>query len=282
MNRKIPVVVQCILLCAGCAMAAAKHHETPQEISPHHDAARHNCATCHSLSKAEAETLLKKFGEVKDVKMAPVKGLYEVTIQQGDRQMAAYVDFSKELILAGPIYAIATRKMISPLPAQVPIKLSRMQLDQIRIEDSIVMGNRNGGKRLFVFTDPDCGYCKRLYGELKRLAAMEPDLAIYIKMYPLKMHRGAYDKARVILAAQSLQLLDEVFAGGKVPPAGENASRKPVDATIKLAESLGIRGTPALVFPDGRLIIGFRDAENMHVLLSPTTKRDQTKKENPL
>jgi thiol:disulfide interchange protein DsbC len=155
MKRKIPIIIALvILLCAGCAMMASNYRETQKAPPPHHhDAARHNCAACHSLSKAEAETLLKNFGEVKDVKPAPVKGLYEVILQQGSRQMAAYVDFGKKLILAGPIYAIATSKVISPLPVEVPVKLSKTQQDRIRIEDSIVMGNRNGKKRLFVVTD---------------------------------------------------------------------------------------------------------------------------------
>jgi thiol:disulfide interchange protein DsbC len=282
MKRKIPVAVACFLLCAGCAMMASRHHETQKVASAHHhDAAQHNCAACHTLSKAEAETLLENFGVVKDVKLAPVKGLYEVTLQQGNQQMAAYVDFGKKLILGGPIYAIATRNMISPLPTEVPIHLSKLQMDSIKREYSIILGNHNGGKRLFVFTDPDCEYCKRIYGELKRLAAMEPDLAIYIKMYPLKMHHGAYDKARVILASQSQDMLDKAFAGGKLPPAGEKTPMEPVDATIRLAASLGIRGTPAVVFPDGRLIIGFRKAEDMHALLTPAATRDQTKNENP-
>jgi thiol:disulfide interchange protein DsbC len=197
-----------------------------------------------------------------------------VIIQQGDREMPAYVDFGKKLILAGPIYDIATRKIISPLPTEKPVKLSRAQLDRIKLENSIIMGNPKGSNRLFVFTDPDCGYCKRLYEELKGLVSMEPELTIYIKMYPLRMHREAYDKARVILAARSLEMLDEAFAGKKLPPPGEKDSGAPVDETIKLAESLGIRGTPALVFPDGRLIIGFRSAQNLHELLTPPAKQE--------
>jgi thiol:disulfide interchange protein DsbC len=285
MKRKIPLIITVfIILCAGCTLFAAKqHHEAQQAASPqHHDAVQHNCAACHTLSKAEAETLLSRFGVVKDVRPSPVKGLYEVTLQQGNRQMAAYVDYGKKLILGGPIYAIATRQIISPLPAEVPVKLSNQQLDRINLEDSIIMGNRNGKKRLFVFTDPDCGYCKRLHGELKKLVSMEPDLAIYIKMDPLRMHPGAYDKARVILASGSLDMLDKAFAGGKLPPAGEKTPREQVDATIRLAESLGIKGTPALVFPDGRLIIGFRNAENMHALLTPENKKDLIKKDKPL
>jgi thiol:disulfide interchange protein DsbC len=275
MTRKISVIVLFILLGAGCTMIASKHHKTQKALSPHHhDEAHHNCAACHSLSKEEAKILLKNFGEVKDIKQAPVKGLYEVTLQQGNQQIAAYVDFSKQLILAGRIFDIGTRKMITPPPKKAPIELSKTQLDRIGLDDSIIMGNGNGSKRMFVFTDPDCPYCKRLHEELKKLVSMEPDLAIHIKMYPLKMHRKAYDKARVILAAGSLDMLNKAFAGEKLPPPGEKDRTEPVDETIKLAHSLGIRGTPALVFPDGKMVTGFRDAKRMQALLTPTAKKD--------
>jgi thiol:disulfide interchange protein DsbC len=278
MIKKIAATVLFILLGAGCAMIASKHHETQKALSPHHhDEAHHNCASCHSLSKEEAKTLLKNFGEVKDIKTAPVKGLYEITLQQGNQQIAAYVDFSKQLILAGRIFDISTRKMITPPPKKVPMKLSKAQLDRIKLENSIIMGNDNGRKRMFVFTDPDCPHCKRLHEELKKLVSMEPDLAIHIKMYPLKMHRKAYDKARVILAAGSLDMLDKAFAGEKLPSPGEKDPKEPVDETIKLAKSLGIRGTPALVFPDGKLVTGFRDAKRMQSLLTPTEERDAKK-----
>jgi thiol:disulfide interchange protein DsbC len=102
---------------------------------------------------------------------------------------------------------------------------------------------------------------------------MEPDLAINIKMYPLKMHNKAYDKARVILTAKSLDMLDKAFMGKKLPSPEEKDRKEPVDETIELAESLGIRGTPALVFPDGQLVFGFRNADQMHELLNPAKDR---------
>jgi thiol:disulfide interchange protein DsbC len=274
MIKKISVVVSIFLLCGGCAVIASKHHDTQKVASTHrYDAAYHNCAACHSLSKAEAGNLLKQFGQVQEVKLSPIKGLYEVTIQQGDRQMAAYIDFGKKRILAGRIYDIASRKIMTPLPTEVPVKLSKAQFERLKPDDSLIMGNRNGAKRIYVFTDPNCPYCKRLHGELKKLLSMEPDLAICIKMYPLRMHPGAYDRARVILASGSLDMLDKAFAGGKLPMPGEKDSGKPVDETIRLAKSLGIEGTPALVFPDGQLVIGFRTAQEMHRLLTSPAKQ---------
>lgn len=274
MIKRISVIVIILFLCVGCAVIASKHHDTQKVASTHlHDTACHNCAACHSLSKAEAGNLLKQFGQVQEVKLSPVKGLYEVTIQQGNQQMAAYIDFSKKLILAGRIYDIASRKMMTPLPAEMPMKLSKAQFERLKPDDSLIMGNRSGTKHMYVFTDPDCPYCKRLHEELKKLASLEPDLAICIKMNPLRMHPGAYDRARVILASRSLDMLDKAFAGGKLPAAGEKESKKAVDATIRLAEALGIKGTPAMVFPDGRLIIGFRSAQQMHALLTPPVKQ---------
>lgn len=71
-------------------------------------------------------------------------------------------------------------------------------------------------------------------------------------------------------------MLDKAFAGEKLPAPGEKDLKKPVDESISLATSLGILGTPApaLVFPDGKLVIGFRKAEDMRVLLEPSMKTD--------
>lgn len=273
MFKNISAAVILILVWGGITVSASKNQQTPKAaVAHHHDATQHNCAACHRLTKEQAQELLKEFGQVKEVKLAPVKGLYEVTLKQGEQQMAAYIDFGKRLLLAGRVYTIADRKMISPLPTKVPVHLTKTQLDQLRRDDSIVMGN--GNQRLFVFTDPDCPYCKRLHGELKKLVSLEPDLSIYIKMNPLKMHPGAYNKARVILAANSLDMLEKAFAGEKLPSAGEKDLKKPIDETIALATSLGIRGAPAMVFPHGELIIGFRKAEEMQALLKPPRSED--------
>ena len=106
-----------------------------------------------------------------------------------------------------------------------------------------------------------------MHVELKKLVALEPDLAIYIKLFPLKMHPHAYDKARVIIAAKSLSLLEKSFAGGKLPNPGAKDAKKPVDDTMHFADSVGINSTPTLVLPDGRILPGTKAAEEMRKLL---------------
>ncbi|WP_224981721.1 DsbC family protein [Geomonas agri] len=227
-----------------------------------------DCASCHSITLQEASGLLKEIGPVKDVKPAPVRGLYEITFEQGGKSGVAYLDYGKKHIIAGQVFDIASRQPVGGTAEQVK-KERKERLDPATLstDNALIMGNPKGKKKLFVFTDPECPYCAKAHVELKKLAALEPDLAIYIKLYPLKMHPKAYDKSRVILARNSLALLDKSFAGEQLPAASEQDARKPVDDTIKFAEANGIVSTPTLVLPDGRILVGYKEAKAVQELL---------------
>jgi len=270
MKRILSIVVPVVLVIAGttAAVSAGSKKKSMRNVSSPPDKGMiHNCSSCHSLTTEEAKKIFTGFGEVTAVKMSPVKGLYEVTVRQGNRQAVAYLDFSKKLLLPGPIFDTVTKSSLTPPPVELPKIVSKEQLATIPLRNSLVMGNPKGKKRIFVFTDPDCSFCARLHAELKKLVVLERDLAIYIKMFPLKMHPEAYDKSRVLLGSKSLELLEKAFAGEKLPAPGDNDPKEPVDETVKLGESLGIDGTPAMIFPNGRLISGARDVSALQQLL---------------
>jgi thiol:disulfide interchange protein DsbC len=272
MKKFLCLLIAAISVFTMNACAAAKKSTDTQTArkaaSPPDKAVIHDCASCHALSKEEAGAVLKELGKVTDVKMSPIKGLYEITLQNENRQAVVYLDYGKKLVAPGPVFDIAEKRSITPPTVELPKILSKAELEKIPLKDSIVMGNPGGKKRLIVFTDPDCPFCARLHAELKKLVVMEPDLAIYVKMFPLKMHPEAYGKARVILGSNSLEVLDKAFAGQKLPAPGEKDTKEAVDETIKLGESLGISGTPAMIFPGGELVSGSRDAETIRNLLN--------------
>ena len=89
---------------------------------------------------------------------------------------------------------------------------------------------------------------------MKKIAEKRTDISFYIKLFPLSFHKDAYWKAKSIACNQSMKLLEDCFAG-KVIEKSE-CSTTEVDDTIKLAQSLGITGTPAIIFPDGRMRMG--------------------------
>jgi thiol:disulfide interchange protein DsbC len=93
---------------------------------------------------------------------------------------------------------------------------------------------------------------------MKKVIKERKDIAFFIKLYPLPMHKDAYEKAKAIVCEKSLALLDDAFEKKQLPkPKCETTA---IDDNIKLAQKLGISGTPAIVMPDGRLIPGAMDA----------------------
>lgn len=227
-----------------------------------------DCASCHSLTKEEAGGLLKGVGTVKGVRPSQVRGLFEVTVEKDGKTGLVFVDYSKKLLISGQVYDISTLNPLGPAK-DGPRHSDRLDPSLLEKDHALVMGNPNGKKQLFVFTDPECPFCAKLHGELKKLVEIEPDLAIYIKLYPLKMHPHAYEKAQVILARGSLELLEKSFAGGKLPAPKGSEGKKAVDETMKFAEKVGINSTPTMVLPDGRMLIGVREAAQIKSLLSP-------------
>jgi thiol:disulfide interchange protein DsbC len=87
------------------------------------------------------------------------------------------------------------------------------------------------------------------------------DIAFYIKLYPLPMHKDAYGKAKTVVCEKSLAFLEDAFAKKSLPAAKCETSA--IDDNMKLAEKLGIRGTPAIIMPNGLIIPGYKDAPSL-------------------
>ncbi|MBI5345462.1 MAG: DsbC family protein [Deltaproteobacteria bacterium] len=222
------------------------------------------CTDCHSLNKDEAGKLLKtdKFkAEIKDIRMSPVKGLWEVEGKQADKTFRVYMDFAKKFLVEAKFTKL---DQIGEAQEQQPLK--RVDIKKIPLENAVVYGNPKASKRIIVFDDPDCPYCKKLHDEIKKVIAKRKDVVFYIKLFPLPMHPEAYAKSKTVICRnKSPKLLDDAFAGKTLPkPECETAE---IDDNIKLANELGIRGTPGIIFPDGRLLPGYVPADTLLTIL---------------
>jgi thiol:disulfide interchange protein DsbC len=100
---------------------------------------------------------------------------------------------------------------------------------------------------------------------MKKVIEKRKDIAFYIKMYPLPMHKEAYDKAKAIVCEKSLSLLEDAFTQKPLPK--PSCETPVIDDNIKLAEKLGIRGTPAIILPNGVIVPGYKDADSLIELI---------------
>lgn len=244
-----------LLLCAQDASAFRKESRGSGE-----------CRDCHSLTREEAGKILGGMVDnVLNVEESPVQGLWMVDIAKAGRKFPVFIDFSKNYLLGGQMIRLSTKEDITGARM---MKLNEIKLDnpQIPLDDALVMGNPSAKRKIVVFSDPDCHYCKKLHGELKTVIDNVPEVAFYIKLYSRNNTPASTEKAKSVLCAKSIALLEDAFAGKPLPP--PSCSTQAPEETLKLAGKLGIRGTPTLVLPDGRVLSGYRDAKALMQLLA--------------
>lgn len=220
-----------------------------------------DCSSCHTLSSEEAEEMLK----IKDVKVsdAPAKGMWQVDGTQNGNKVRVYVDFAKK-------HVMLINNFIPVENIGKPPEMKRFDLKDIPLSGTFLMGSKKAKKKVIVFDDPDCPYCKKLHIEIKKILEKRKDIAFYIKFYPLPMHPQAYEKSKAVLCSNSEKLLDDAFEGREVPKA--TCDTKAVDENIELAKKLGISGTPGIILPDGRLVPGFVEGEALLRLIDEPVK----------
>ncbi|MGO9015063.1 MAG: DsbC family protein [Dissulfurispiraceae bacterium] len=228
-----------------------------------------DCKKCHSLTNEEAMGMLKKMNsaaKVVGIQMSPVKGLWEVTIDNMGRKGIFYTDFSKKFMIAGPIVELdngsnRTRESVERLQNNRKVDVSKIPLG-----NALVLGSRSAHKKVIVFTDPDCPFCARLDKEMRKVVEERKDIAFYIKLFPLPAHKDAYWKATAIECKRSLKMMEDNFEGR--PISRDNCGTKEIDDNIKLAQSLGFFGTPTLVLPGGTVHEGTLPADKLIELIN--------------
>ncbi len=227
------------------------------------------CEKCHTLSDQEIGLILEKL-KVQDAKvlktrMSPVKGLWEVAIEDKGQRGLLYVDFSKKYVVSGSIVEVdaslnKTKERLDELNKDKKIRPSSVPL-----KGTLVLGSKTAKRKVIVFTDPDCPFCARLHQEMKRVVAQRTDIVFYIKLYPLKGHPDAYWKSKSIVCERSIGLLEDNFEKKPIPKT--DCVTREVDDTIKFAQKNGITGTPTLILPDGSVYVGQIEAGKLITLI---------------
>ena len=230
-----------------------------------------DCTACHSVTRDEAQALIGSFDPVMtvvNVDPAPVRGLYTATVRKGTEESSLYIDFSKQFIIDGKIIAAGANK--KPAADGMDTR-QRIDIGSISLENALLMGNPFGARKLYVFTDPECPYCAQLHDQLKLLVKEDPQLAVYLILYPLDIHPTAAARSDSIICAaktdmaKALRMLEQSFAGKTLEP-GECGKHYSLQ-TKKQATELGIGVTPSLVLDDGRLILGMKKKDELAALI---------------
>ena len=142
---------------------------------------------------------------------------------------------------------------------------AEQQLALLPLQDAIkrVNGNGGNGKRtLITFEDPNCGYCKKLTKELVNLK----DSTVYTFMVPMLSEDSLVKSRKIWCSSDRLKAWDDWMLNGKAPAGSDNCAN-PLERNSKLAQSLGVSGTPAIFFPNGEKIPGYMPLDKIEKTL---------------
>ena len=207
------------------------------------------CATFLSSGFAYAQAeqqikteIQKKLGanvKVRGVSAAPVPGLYEVLV--GNEVF--YTDASGKYLIQGEIIELATGKNITE---QRQTDLNRIKWSDLNQTYAIKTVRGNGSRQLAVFSDPNCGYCKRLEKSLQQL----DNVTVYTYLIPILSADSAQKSKQIWCASDPYKAYIDWMING-ISPSGKSDCSNPLDKNVAFAKTYGITGTPTLFFTDG-------------------------------
>jgi len=194
------------------------------------------------------------------VTKSTVGGLYEIVIGRD----VAYTDSEGRYFFFGPLIDMEHHENLSAARKE---ELSKVDVNVLMPADAIMRVKGKGRRKLYVFSDPDCPYCRQLEAQLDKL----DDVTIYTFPYPIaSLHADAGRKAEAIWCegADSVRADRWSRVVGKGEQIASHTCDNPLKRNLALGNSLGIQGTPTLITADGHLRAGVADAAAIETWLA--------------
>jgi len=208
-------------------------------------------ATCafanEAVLKKTIEAAYPKF-TVDNITKTPYAGLYEVYI--GGQLIYTDEKFSF-LIVDGRVVDPKSKK---DMTAERLNELNKIDFASLPLDLAVKVVKGNGSRKMAVFSDPDCPFCKRL--EQNELADLN-DVTIYTFILPLdQLHPDAANKAKQIWCAPDRAKAWQEWMTMGVLPKKSNTCDVPLEKVQSLAKKYAVTSTPTLFFADGKRLTG--------------------------
>jgi thiol:disulfide interchange protein DsbC len=203
--------------------------------------------------------------KIQNISKTPYAGLYEVFL---DGQIIYTDDSFKFLIVEGRLIDPKNKR---DLTAERMDELTRVDFASLPLDKAIKVVKGNGSRKLVVFSDPDCPYCKKL--EQKDLVGIT-DVTIYTFLYPLEsLHPDAANKSHAIWCAPDRsKAWQEWILNGQLPK-GTASCDTPIDDVAELGSKLGITSTPTLIFANGKRLLGAYPAKEIEKIMGSAARK---------
>ena len=187
---------------------------------------------------------LPNLPKIDEISKTPMNGLYEV--RMGSDIM--YSDADGSFLIQGTLIDVKQKRNLTEERID---KLSAIAFDQLPLKNAFTQVRGNGKRKLVVFADPNCGYCKRFEKDLQKL----DNVTIHHLLYPMLGEDSKAKSRNIWCAKDKAKAWNDWMIQG-TPPTNANCDTTALESTVEFGKKNRITGTPTLFFADGTRVPG--------------------------
>ena len=217
-----------------------------------------------AIRKNVAERL-PDFPKIDEITKTALPGIYEIRIGTD----ILYTDEQGSYIIQGQL--IETKSRVNLTEARIA-KLTAIDFKSLPLKDAMVWKQGSGERKLVVFADPNCGYCKKFERDLQSVK----DVTVYTFLYPILGGDSPEKSKQIWCAKDNTKAWREWMIKGTPTTDSPQCDTSVLQRNVALGHKYKINGTPGLVFEDGRKQPGAVGAEQVEKQLAASRAKAQS------
>lgn len=204
-------------------------------------------------------------GRVESVQRLSATGLFEVVIRGAEGAHVYYVDERASLIVVGNVFDARTGRNLTE---QRVHRLNAVKWDSLPFEWAVTTARGSGRRKIAVFSDPNCPYCKRFERDLAKL----DDITVHVFLYPVIKQESVAQTKSVWCSKDRAKAWNDLMLRD-IQPTAAPACDTPIEKLVELGRRLGANSTPTWFLEDGGRYQGANPLDEVRRLLDAASPR---------
>ncbi len=209
-----------------------------------------------ALRKTLAERL-PNLPKIDEISRSAMPGLLEVRLNGFD---IVYTDVEGNFLIQGNMIDTRARRNLTEERVE---KFSALDFDALPLKDAFTVVRGNGKRKVAVFEDPNCGYCKRFERDMQKI----DNVTFYMFLYPI-LGADSVTKSQNIWCSKDKAKAWLDFMVKDVVPLAASCDAAALQRNVEFGKKYRITGTPTLIFVDGSRVPGAIPAAQVEKFLA--------------
>jgi thiol:disulfide interchange protein DsbC len=200
---------------------------------------------------------------IESVRPSPVAGLFEVVVRGDSGPRIFYTDASATMLIAGSIFDLRSDRNLTEERLRA---LAAVKWESLPFDWAFTIKHGSGRRKIAVFSDPNCPFCRQFEGDLAKLG----DVTIHLFLYPVIKPDSVRQTKSVWCSRDRAQAwMDLMFRN--IEPRASPDCDTPIEKILAFGRKLGANATPTWILQNGEIHSGALPIGQVRQLLDAAT-----------